>query len=192
MTRLLAENPEYEARALEEVRQVLTLGASVPSTDCLSHPLQRLGIACSLNRKKSTATNFVQTSFSHFFTPSSFAEEVSLPLKKDSLVASLLPVAMPGAPSSVRSLLVATRSRNGRAEPSVDDVPKLQFVEQCFREALRLYSPVTSLTRDVAYDTLLGGHRAFQGERTFNESFEPFSFELPVTMFANRGSWHRY
>ena len=56
--------------------------------------------------------------------------------------------------------------RNGRTEPSVDDVPKLQFVEQCFREALRLYSPVTGISRDVAYDTLLGGHRVYQGERT--------------------------
>ena len=55
--------------------------------------------------------------------------------------------------------------RNGRSEPSVDDVPKLQFVEQCFREALRLYSPVQGLTRDVAYDTLLNGHRVYQGER---------------------------
>ena len=53
----------------------------------------------------------------------------------------------------------------GRTEPSVDDVPKLQFVEQCFREALRLYSPVTSLTRDAAYDTLLAGHRVYQGQR---------------------------
>ena len=53
----------------------------------------------------------------------------------------------------------------GRTEPSVDDVPKLQFVEQCFREALRLYSPVTFITRDVAHDTLLGGHRVYQGER---------------------------
>ncbi|CAK9092542.1 Bifunctional cytochrome P450/NADPH--P450 reductase 2 (CYP102A3) (Fatty acid hydroxylase CypB) (Flavocytochrome P450 102A3) [Includes: Cytochrome P450 102A3 [Durusdinium trenchii] len=64
-----------------------------------------------------------------------------------------------------RALEEVRQVLNGRAEPSVDDVPKLQFVEQCFREALRLYSPVTSLTRDVAYDTLLGGHRAFQGER---------------------------
>lgn len=53
----------------------------------------------------------------------------------------------------------------GRTEPAVDDVPKLQFVEQCFREALRLYSPVTFITRDVAHDTLLGGHRVYQGER---------------------------
>ena len=53
----------------------------------------------------------------------------------------------------------------GRTEPSADDVPKLQFVEQCFREALRLYSPVTFITRDVAYDTLLGGHPVYQGER---------------------------
>lgn len=50
-------------------------------------------------------------------------------------------------------------------EVSVDDVPKLVFLEQCFREALRLYSPVTSITRDVAHDTLLGGHRVYQGER---------------------------
>lgn len=57
------------------------------------------------------------------------------------------------------------RVLGGKTEPDVDDVPKLQFVEQCFREALRLYSPVTSITRDAAYDTLLGGRRIFQGER---------------------------
>ena len=64
-----------------------------------------------------------------------------------------------------RALDEVRRVLNGRTEPSVDDVPKLQFVEQCFREALRLYSPVTEITRDVAYDTLLGGHRVYQGER---------------------------
>jgi len=64
-----------------------------------------------------------------------------------------------------RALEEVRQVLQGRAEPSVDDVPKLQFVEQCFREALRLYSPVTSITRDVAYDTLLGGHRVYQGER---------------------------
>lgn len=52
-----------------------------------------------------------------------------------------------------------------RTEPEVDDVPKLRFVEQCFREALRLYSPVTGLTRDAAFDTLLQGRRVLQGER---------------------------
>ncbi|CAE7451841.1 CYP102A5 [Symbiodinium natans] len=64
-----------------------------------------------------------------------------------------------------RALEEVRQVLQGRTEPSVDDVPKLQFVEQCFREALRLYSPVTSITRDVAYDTLLGGHRVYQGER---------------------------
>ena len=64
-----------------------------------------------------------------------------------------------------RALEEVRQVLNGRTEPSVDDVPKLQFVEQCFREALRLYSPVTGISRDVAYDTLLGGHRVYQGER---------------------------
>lgn len=64
-----------------------------------------------------------------------------------------------------RALEEVRQVLQGRTEPSVDDVPKLQFVEQCFREALRLYSPVTFITRDVAYDTLLGGHRVYQGER---------------------------
>ena len=66
---------------------------------------------------------------------------------------------------SVELLKRENALRNGRTEPSVDDVPKLQFVEQCFREALRLYSPVQGITRDVAYDTLLNGHRVYQGER---------------------------
>ncbi|CAL1146957.1 unnamed protein product [Cladocopium goreaui] len=64
-----------------------------------------------------------------------------------------------------RALEEVRQVLNGRTEPSVDDVPKLQFVEQCFREALRLYSPVTGISRDAAYDTLLGGHRVYQGER---------------------------
>ncbi|CAJ1345293.1 unnamed protein product [Effrenium voratum] len=64
-----------------------------------------------------------------------------------------------------RALEEVRQVLQGKSEPSVEDVPKLQFVEQCFREALRLYSPVTSITRDVAYDTLLGGHRVYQGER---------------------------
>ena len=64
-----------------------------------------------------------------------------------------------------RALQEVREILQGRTEPTVDDVPKLQFVEQCFREALRLYSPVTSLTRDSAYDTLLGGHRVYQGQR---------------------------
>uniref|UniRef100_A0A7S4QGU7 NADPH--hemoprotein reductase n=1 Tax=Alexandrium monilatum TaxID=311494 RepID=A0A7S4QGU7_9DINO len=53
----------------------------------------------------------------------------------------------------------------GRTEPDADDVPKLQYVEQCFREALRLYSPVTGINRDAAHDTLLQGRRVYQGER---------------------------
>jgi len=64
-----------------------------------------------------------------------------------------------------RALQEVREVLQGKTEPSVDDVPKLQFVEQCFREALRLYSPVTSLTRDAAHDTLLGGHRVYQGQR---------------------------
>jgi len=64
-----------------------------------------------------------------------------------------------------RALQEVREVLQGQSEPSVDDVPKLQYVEQCFREALRLYSPVTSITRDVAQDTLLGGHRVYQGQR---------------------------
>jgi len=64
-----------------------------------------------------------------------------------------------------RALEEVRQVLQGRSEPSADDVPKLQFVEQCFREALRLYSPVTFITRDVAHDTLLGGHPVHQGER---------------------------
>lgn len=64
-----------------------------------------------------------------------------------------------------RALEEVKRVLGDRTEPEVHDVPHLQFVEQCFREALRLYSPVTGLTRDVAFDTLLNGHRVFQGER---------------------------
>ncbi|CAJ1402651.1 unnamed protein product [Effrenium voratum] len=64
-----------------------------------------------------------------------------------------------------RALEEVRQVLKGRTEPEVDDVPKLQFVEQCFREALRIYSPVTTITRDVAYDTLLQGHRVYQGDR---------------------------
>eukprot|EP00933_Yihiella_yeosuensis_P050527 TRINITY_DN4832_c1_g1_i1.p1 TRINITY_DN4832_c1_g1~~TRINITY_DN4832_c1_g1_i1.p1 ORF type:complete len:1333 (-),score=305.99 TRINITY_DN4832_c1_g1_i1:372-4370(-) len=53
----------------------------------------------------------------------------------------------------------------GRTEPTAEDVPKFQYVEQCFREALRLYSPVVVLSRDAMYDTMLCGHRVYQGER---------------------------
>mmetsp|Transcript_77557 Transcript_77557/g.136845 ORF Transcript_77557/g.136845 Transcript_77557/m.136845 type:complete len:1320 (-) Transcript_77557:350-4309(-) len=64
-----------------------------------------------------------------------------------------------------RALAEVREVMQQRTEPSVDDVPKLQFVEQCFREALRLYSPVAMLSRDAAHDTLLGGHKIYQGER---------------------------
>lgn len=64
-----------------------------------------------------------------------------------------------------KALAEVRRVLQGRTEPEADDVPKLQYVEQCFREALRLYSPVTNLSRDVAHDTLLRGHAVFQGER---------------------------
>ena len=55
----------------------------------------------------------------------------------------------------------------GRTEPSADDVPKLQFVEQCFREALRLYSPVTFIGPEMLPGRYLldGGHPVYQGER---------------------------
>ena len=80
-------------------------------------------------------------------------------------------------------------SRNGRTEPSVDDVPKLQFVEQCFREALRLYSPVTGISRDAAYDTLLGGHRVYQGERTTAAASCWLMLSIRGLMMANDGEW---
>lgn len=64
-----------------------------------------------------------------------------------------------------RAVEEVRRVLQGRTEACADDVPKLQYVEQCFREALRIYSPVVGITRDAAYDTLLGGHRVYQGER---------------------------
>ena len=54
---------------------------------------------------------------------------------------------------------------NGKATLEASDVPKLTYIECVFREALRLYSPVVELTRDAAHDTVLAGHRIFQGER---------------------------
>eukprot|EP00442_Polarella_glacialis_P051737 CAMPEP_0115155730 /NCGR_PEP_ID=MMETSP0227-20121206/68055_1 /TAXON_ID=89957 /ORGANISM="Polarella glacialis, Strain CCMP 1383" /LENGTH=1158 /DNA_ID=CAMNT_0002566835 /DNA_START=113 /DNA_END=3586 /DNA_ORIENTATION=+ len=64
-----------------------------------------------------------------------------------------------------RALEEVRRVLGRKTEPCAEDVPQLQYVEQCFREALRLYSPVTNISRDAAYDTLLGGRRVFQGER---------------------------
>ncbi|KAF8059389.1 cypD [Scenedesmus sp. PABB004] len=44
-----------------------------------------------------------------------------------------------------------------RMEPRVDDVPKLFYLEACFREALRLHPAVGTVTRDVMHDTTLKG-----------------------------------
>ena len=64
-----------------------------------------------------------------------------------------------------RCLEEARRVLNGKATLEASDVPKLTYIECVFREALRLYSPVVELTRDAAHDTVLAGHRIFQGER---------------------------
>jgi cytochrome P450 len=51
-------------------------------------------------------------------------------------------------------------------EPSAEHIPKLVYLEACFREALRLHPAVTDVSRDAAADTLLkvkavlGGSRA--------------------------------
>eukprot|EP00775_Hariotina_reticulata_P009541 gene9541-9705_t len=42
-------------------------------------------------------------------------------------------------------------------EPKVDDVPKLVYIEACFREALRLHPAVGTVQRDVTCDTTLKG-----------------------------------
>lgn len=44
-----------------------------------------------------------------------------------------------------------------RCEPRADDVPKLVYLEACFREALRLHPAVGTVTRDVYADTTLKG-----------------------------------
>lgn len=44
-----------------------------------------------------------------------------------------------------------------RFEPTVDDIPKLVYIEACFREALRLHPAVVTVTRDVLHDTTLKG-----------------------------------
>ncbi|KAI8468257.1 MAG: cytochrome P450 [Monoraphidium minutum] len=41
------------------------------------------------------------------------------------------------------------------AEPTADHIPKLAYLEACFREALRLHPPVVQLGRDAAADTLI-------------------------------------
>lgn len=64
-----------------------------------------------------------------------------------------------------RCLEEARRVLNGKTTLDAKDIPKLTYIEQTFREALRLYSPVVELTRDAAHDTILAGHRVFQGER---------------------------
>ena len=68
----------------------------------------------------------------------------------------------------------------GRTEPSADDVPKLQFVEQCFREALRLYSPVTFIGPEMLPGRYLldGGHPVYQGERIHWLSIQIVSLHL--------------
>ena len=43
----------------------------------------------------------------------------------------------------------------GATEPSVEHIPKLVYLEACFREALRLHSAVLAVSRDAAADTLV-------------------------------------
>lgn len=40
-------------------------------------------------------------------------------------------------------------------EPRAEHIPKLVYVEACFREALRLHPAVAGVGRDAAADTLL-------------------------------------
>jgi cytochrome P450/NADPH-cytochrome P450 reductase len=95
-----------------------------------------------------------------------------------------------------RALDEVRRVLQGRTEPEAEDVPKLQYVEQCFREALRLYSPVNLLTRDAAHDTLLNGHAVFQGSRIAmvtralhtNPEYWGGSFGDPLTFNPDRFS----
>ncbi|KIY92424.1 cytochrome P450 [Monoraphidium neglectum] len=42
-------------------------------------------------------------------------------------------------------------------EPTADHIPRLPYLEACFREALRLHPAVTAIARDAAADTLLKG-----------------------------------
>ncbi|GBF99888.1 hypothetical protein Rsub_12684, partial [Raphidocelis subcapitata] len=42
-------------------------------------------------------------------------------------------------------------------EPTAEHIPKFVYLEACFREALRLHSPVTGVGRDAAADTIIKG-----------------------------------
>jgi hypothetical protein len=41
------------------------------------------------------------------------------------------------------------------AEPSAEHVPKMVYLEACFREALRLHPAVVAVARDAAADTVI-------------------------------------
>eukprot|EP00877_Chromochloris_zofingiensis_P012868 jgi/Chrzof1/7835/Cz02g38090.t1 len=60
----------------------------------------------------------------------------------------------------------------GRTEPTAQDIPKLQYVEACFREALRLHPAVVQLSRDAGADTTLAGKYLLRrGQRILVNTF---------------------
>eukprot|EP00877_Chromochloris_zofingiensis_P012867 jgi/Chrzof1/7834/Cz02g38070.t1 len=59
-----------------------------------------------------------------------------------------------------------------RTEPTAQDIPKLIYMEACFREALRLHPAVTQLSRDAGADTTLAGKYLLRrGQRIFTNTF---------------------
>ncbi len=50
-------------------------------------------------------------------------------------------------------------------EPTADHIPKLVYIEACFREALRLNPPVSGVARDAAADTIIKVGWAGRGAR---------------------------
>jgi len=48
-------------------------------------------------------------------------------------------------------------------QPSIADLPKLDYVEKVFREAMRLYPPVWTMSRFVQNDYALGGYMLPRG-----------------------------
>ncbi|UPV74620.1 cytochrome P450 [Halorussus limi] len=68
-----------------------------------------------------------------------------------------------GSPEVRRRLDAELDSVVGDRDPTVADVPNLEYTEQVVKEALRLYPPVYALYREPREATVLGGYRIPEG-----------------------------
>ncbi|GAB2707357.1 cytochrome P450 [Nocardia thraciensis] len=55
----------------------------------------------------------------------------------------------------------------GGHPPTVEDLPRLQYCLQVFKETLRLYSPAPAFLRQAVRDTTIGGYRVRRGTVVF-------------------------